>query len=140
MLKIGTGAAAIALLAIQLVPHGRDHVNPPLVSEPEWSSSRVRELAVKACFDCHSNETEWPWYSNIAPISWLVQRDVEEGRDGLNWSEWEEGEQDGEDMVETIVDGEMPPLRYELAHPEARLTDGEVRQLMQGLVATFPDD
>lgn len=140
MIKVGTVAAALALLAVQLVPYGRNHVNPPVDAEPEWSSTRARRLAVRACFDCHSNETEWPWYSNIAPMSWLVQRDVEEGRDELNWSRWEIGDEEGRDMVETIEDGEMPPLRYELAHPEARLTEAEVHDLKEGLLATFPDD
>ena len=58
---------ALALL-IQLVPYGRAHTNPPVVAEPNWDSPQTRELAVRACFDCHSNETTWPWYSNIAPI------------------------------------------------------------------------
>ena len=59
-------------LLIQLVPFGRDHTNPPVVQEPNWDSPATRELAQRACFDCHSNETVWPWYSNIAPVSWLV--------------------------------------------------------------------
>lgn len=140
VLKVGTLAAAFGILALQLVPYGRSHVNPPVLSEPRWSSPQVRQLAVRACFDCHSNETEWPWYSNVAPMSWLVQRDVERGRDELNWSEWEDGEEEGEDMVETIVEGEMPPLRYELAHSRARLSKTELRELTEGLIATFPDD
>jgi hypothetical protein len=73
---------------IQLVPYGRDHTNPPVVAEPAWDSPQTRALAVRACFDCHSNETVWPWYSNVAPASWLVQRDVDDGRRRLNWSEW----------------------------------------------------
>lgn len=132
--------AAAAFLAIQLVPYGRDHRNPPVVSEPDWSSEDVRHLAVRACFDCHSHETQWPWYSNIAPMSRLVQRDVDEGRRELNWSEWEEGEEDGEDMVETIREGEMPPGRYALAHAEARLDEEEMTRLVEGLLSTFPDD
>lgn len=138
--RIGAIAGAFFMLTAQFVPYGRDHINPPVVSEPAWSSEQARELATRACFDCHSNETQWPWYSNIAPMSWLVQRDVDEGRDELNWSEWEKGEEDGEDMIETVLEGEMPPGRYELAHPEARLTDGEMEELLQGLAATFPVD
>ena len=75
-------------VAIQLVPYGRDHDNPPVLADAPWDSARTRELAVRACFDCHSNETHWPWYSNIAPISWLTQNNVKEGRDELNFSEW----------------------------------------------------
>ena len=73
---------------IQLVPYGRDHTNPPVTSEPAWDSPQTKALAQKACFDCHSNETVWPWYSSIAPGSWLIYRDVVEGRGNLNFSEW----------------------------------------------------
>lgn len=140
IVKAGAAVAAVVFLGIQFVPFGRDHVNPPIITEPQWSSPRVRALAVRACFDCHSNQTEWPWYARIAPMSWLVQRDVQEGRDELNWSEWEEGEEEGEDMAETILGAEMPPRRYALIHPEARLTDEEVEALVRGLQDTFPDD
>jgi hypothetical protein len=61
---------------IQLVPFGRDHTNPVVTAEPRWDSPVTRELADRACFDCHSNETEWPWYAGVAPVSWLVYRDV----------------------------------------------------------------
>ena len=73
---------------IQLLPIGKDYTNPPVVQEPAWDSPQTRELAMAACGDCHSNETTWPAYSKIAPISWLVARDVEEGRSKLNFSEW----------------------------------------------------
>ncbi len=75
-------------LLIQAVPYGRNHANSPNRTEPTWDSPTTRQLAVRACYDCHSNETIWPWYSNVAPVSWLVQRDVEEGRDEVNFSEW----------------------------------------------------
>lgn len=68
------GFIAIVIL-IQAVPYGRDHLNPPVRAEPQWDSPRTRELSARACFDCHSNETVWPWYSNIAPISWLIESD-----------------------------------------------------------------
>jgi Haem-binding domain len=128
----------VVFIAIQFVPYGRDHSNPPVTGEPQWDSAMTRRLAVKTCFSCHSNETEWPWYSNIAPMSWLVQKDVDEGRDELNFSEWDE-DQDGDDSAETVVDGEMPPLRYVLAHPTARLSDEEKRALIAGLERTFGD-
>ncbi|HEY5650870.1 MAG TPA: heme-binding domain-containing protein, partial [Acidimicrobiia bacterium] len=92
-------AVAAVAVAIQLVPYGRNHSNPPVVQEPAWDSQQTRELAVAACFDCHSNETEWPWYSNIAPVSWALQRDVDEGREELNFSEWHL-EQEGDDAAE----------------------------------------
>jgi mono/diheme cytochrome c family protein len=128
----------VGVIGIQLVPYGRNHTNPPVVSEPNWDSPETRELAVRACFACHSNESVWPWYSNVAPVSWLVQRDVNEGRETLNFSEWGsggEGEEGGE-MAETIREGEMPPAVFLITHPEARLTDAELQQLTQGLIAT----
>ena len=67
-------------VAAQAVPYGRDHTNPAVVAEPSWSDPGVRALAVRACYDCHSNESRWPWYSHVAPVSWLVQSDVVEGR------------------------------------------------------------
>jgi hypothetical protein len=76
----------LGFLAIQLVPYGRDHTNRPVTGEPKWDSPATRADAVTACFDCHSNQTVWPWYSNIAPMSWLIQHDVDEGRAALNWS------------------------------------------------------
>lgn len=66
----------VILFLIQAVPYGRDHINPPLNAEPAWDNPRTQELTVRACFDCRSNETVWPWYSYIAPISWLIERDV----------------------------------------------------------------
>lgn len=117
---------------IQLVPYGRDHTNPPVVQEPAWDA-QTRALAQRACFDCHSNETVWPWYSNIAPISWLVQRDTDKGRDELNFSEWEMGEDEAEDIAEVIQEGEMPLPPYILLHPTARLSEAEKAQLIQGL-------
>ena len=80
------GLLLLAFVAIQLVPYGRDHDNPAVIAEPNWDSPQTRDLFMTACGDCHSYETEWPWYSNIAPVSWLVQHDVEEGREKLNFS------------------------------------------------------
>ncbi len=85
--RIGLGVLG-TLLAIQLVPYGRDHGNPPVTGEPTWDAPETRTLAKQACFDCHSNETEWPAYASIAPAPWLVQRDVNQGRAVLNFSEW----------------------------------------------------
>jgi len=131
-LAIGAGA----FLVMQLVPYGRDHSNPPVVSEPTWDSPQTRDLAERACFDCHSNETVWPWYSNVAPISWLVQHDVEEGREKLNFSTWAQGGgEEADEMAEVIAEGEMPMPIFLLTHAEARLTAAEKQALMDGLQA-----
>lgn len=134
--KWGLVALFGGLLVIQLVPYGRDHDNPPVMAEPSWNSPQTRELAVRACFDCHSNETVWPWYSNAAPVSWLVQQDVDKGREELNYSEWNRP-QEGEESAETVLERSMPPSSYLLTHPDARLTDAELAELADGLAATF---
>jgi len=130
------GVLLAGFLLLQLVPYGRDHTNPPVVAEPAWDSPRTRALAVRACFDCHSNETRWPWYSWVAPVSWAVQRHVDEGRAKLNWSEWGP-RREGEDAAETVEKGSMPPSWYPFLHLDARLSEVERRQLIDGLLATF---
>lgn len=128
------------LLLLQLVPFGRDHKNPAVRREPVWDQPRTRELAVRACFDCHSNQTKWPWYSSLAPISWLVQHDVEEGRQHLNFSTWDLPQKDVDEAVEAIEEGEMPMLVYLPLHPEARLSAAEQAELVRGLEVTLSAD
>ena len=120
-------------LLIQLVPFGRDHTNPPVVQEPKWDSPATRELAERACFDCHSNETVWPWYSNIAPVSWLVAQDTYEGRDHLNFSDWVPGDIELDELHRVINEARCRPRKYTVIHAGARLTDAERQQLLQGL-------
>lgn len=131
-------ALAGLFLLMQLVPYGRAHANPAVVQEPTWDNTQTKELAQRACYDCHSNETVWPWYSNIAPVSWLVQHDVDEGREYLNFSDWGKGREgeESEEVGEVLSEGEMPPTQFLLMHPEAKLTPAEREQLAKGLVAT----
>jgi hypothetical protein len=124
----------VLLVAIQFVPYGRDHTNPTGGQPISWDSPRTEQLMRGACMDCHSNETEWPWYWNVAPVSWLVQRDVDEGRDTLNLST---GEPEVQEMIEALQEGEMPPWQYKPTHPGARLSASEKRELIRGLQATF---
>lgn len=125
-------------LLIQLIPYGHNHANPPVVAEPNWDSPQTRALAKRACFDCHSNESVWPWYSNIAPVSWLVQRDVDEGRRRLNFSEWGGNNVRRErELSRTVSEGQMPPAIYLVEHPSAKLTDADIQQLVNGLNATI---
>ena len=128
------GAIVLVAVGIQLIPYGRNHTNPPVLTEPQWDSPRTRELFTRACADCHSNETVWPWYSNVAPVSWLVQRDVDEGREKFNIST---GSDEADEAAEKVIEGEMPPRPYTLLHPEANLATSEKQELIQGLLATF---
>ncbi|MGH0032716.1 MAG: heme-binding domain-containing protein [Myxococcota bacterium] len=139
LVRILIGAAALAVL-VQLVPYGRDHANPPVAQEPAWDAPATRELFFRACGDCHSNETVWPWYANVAPVSWLVQRDVDEGREHFNVSEWGRPKNEGDEAAEMLREGEMPPWFYLPAHPEAQLADAERDALLAGLVRTFGEE
>lgn len=127
-------------IVMQLVPYGRDHTNPPVKAEPAWTSPEVRALAVRACFDCHSNESKWPWYSNVAPVSWVVAHHVDEGRRELNFSEWDRTQRHAKDAAEELREGEMPMPPYLLMHAEAKLTDAEKKQLGDAFVAMFGAD
>jgi hypothetical protein len=132
---------AIVLLAIQLVPYGRDHTNPPTTQEIRWNTPQTRVLAQRACMDCHSNLTEWPWYTSVAPISWLTQREVEDGRAQLNFSEWDKPQEANlQDVLEAIRGNDMPPIQYRAIHKDARLTGNERQQLEAGLAASWAKD
>jgi Haem-binding domain len=133
------GAALVLFILIQLIPFGRNHINPPVIGEPNWDSSATRELAKRACFDCHSNETVWPWYSNIAPVSWLVYADVAEGRNRMNFSEWNSNfHPDVNELVGVIQESEMPPFQYLILHPNANLSATDRQALISGLQKSIP--
>lgn len=165
--------AVVVLWIVISIPAWFFQTNPPVQNEPAWDSDQTRALAQRACFDCHSNETKWPLYSRVAPLSYWINLHVLEGREELNFSEWgtasqeeqhailaalglnpttayangdeeegEEGEGEGHgegpgEIVEVIEEGEMPLPSYLIAHPEARLTDAEKQQLIDGFKATF---
>ena len=126
-----------AFVAMQLVPYGRDHTNPPVTGEPAWDAAETRALAKQACFDCHSNETTWPAYASIAPASWLVQHDVREGRAVLNFSEWIRPQEEAKEAAEEVLQGEMPPAAYRLVHAHARLNAADRARLAQGLAKSL---
>jgi hypothetical protein len=100
-----------------------------------WPDGRARELATAACYDCHSNQTRWPPQSHVAPFSWLLTRDVEQGRDKLNFSTWDEDDGEADDAADAVADGSMPPRRYVLVHPDAALSGAERQVLVDALEA-----
>ena len=126
----------IVLVLIQLIPFGRDHANPPVVQEPQWDSPATRQLAKDHCFQCHSNETEWPWYSKIAPASWLIYNDVAEGRQRFNFLDWRNNPGELDEIIEQIERGGMPPIQYWVFHPSSRLTVAQKEAFITGLQAT----
>jgi hypothetical protein len=127
----------VGFILIQVFPYGHNHTNPPVVNEVKWDSPRTKELAQRACFDCHSNETVWPWYSNIAPGSWLIYSDVVEGRQRLNFSDWTQSSRRANEATQIVLEGEMPPFQYILIHRNAILTSTERDELATGLAKTL---
>lgn len=126
-------AGVVVFALLQLVPYGWSHPNPPVTEDAPWPTPRARALAKAACYDCHSNESEWPVYSYVAPMSWLVRRDVENGRDKLNFSTWDRDDGEARDAAETIEDGSMPPRQYRFVHAGARLSASEKAELVAAL-------
>jgi hypothetical protein len=124
-------------ILIQFLPYGHEHTNPPVNGEPQWDSLQTRDLVTRVCYDCHSNQTTWPWYSNIAPVSWLIQHDVEEGRSRLNFTEWNQPQRETDNAARQVQRGAMPQWYYTLLHPTANLTPDEKQALIQGLQASL---
>jgi hypothetical protein len=123
---------------IQIIPYGKDKTNPEVQTVPKWDSKESESLFAKTCLDCHSNQTKWPWYSKIAPLSWIIYHNVKEGREHFNISMMGKQKKNKfEDAAEELEEGEMPPLGYVLFHPEAKLSDNEINRLIEGLKITF---
>jgi hypothetical protein len=127
--KLITSAAALAalILLIQLIPV--EQTNPPVEADLV-APAPVKDILRRACYDCHSHETRWPWYSRVAPFSWWLAEHVTEGRADLNFSQWplfdfEARELMLRDIEKQLEDGTMPLRSYVLGHREARLSDGD---------------
>lgn len=131
---------AIVFVLIQFVPYGWDHSNPPVVDPIRWPSPEAERVARASCYDCHSNETDWPIYSYVAPMSWLVRSDVESGRDELNFSDWDDFDSEADDAAEEIIVGSMPPANYVRLHPGAALNRVEKRLLIDAFEAVDDRD
>jgi len=125
-------------LVIQVVPYGKSHSNPPVTGEPQWANTETRDLMVRACFGCHSNQVVYPTYASVAPISWVVQSHIDEGRNRVNYSEFDKHPRAAHDTLRVIENGSMPPSYYTMfgRHPEAKLTASELQTLIAGIKAT----
>ncbi|MCF7797506.1 MAG: heme-binding domain-containing protein [Lentisphaeria bacterium] len=126
----------VLFVLIQLFPVNR--TNPPVESEIE-APDEIHAILDRSCYDCHSNNTRWPWYAYVAPVSWLVARDVNHGRENMNFSTWnaydtEEKSHLLDEVYEVIDEGEMPMPIYLPLHPEAKLSDEDKQLLMNWAV------
>ena len=133
----GLVAVVVFTILIQFVPVPGLGKNPPPVAEPAWNSPRTKALAERSCYACHSDRTRWPWYSRIAPISWLVAHDVGEGRAALNFSDPSASRVSAARAARAVEDGAMPRFYYLWVHPKARLSAGERKELAAGLRASL---
>ncbi len=140
------GGVVLLIFLIGLVQAAaKNRSNPPAVAEPQWDSPETRQLAERACFDCHSNQTKWPWYSGLPVISRLISDHVDKGRSRLNFSEWGSGRNQEVDEVAQKAfdpahyarDDAFPQPPYSLLHPQARLNQQERERLSQGLITTM---
>lgn len=139
-MKIAALAGLVTLLLIQLIPYGRNHSNPPVTRAAKFPTAASEQLMRQSCGDCHTNLTDWRWYSNVAPASWLVTSDVDEGRSKLNFSEWDKAQPELDELIEQLESGEMPPLKYTLPHPSAKLSSAEQKELIAALIALYKSD
>jgi hypothetical protein len=130
-LRITLVTAAVAVVAIQLVPANRD--NPPVESDLD-APADVKAILKRSCYDCHSNETVWRWYAYLAPVSWLIADDVQAGRNQLNFSKWgtysaKKRHTKAEGIVDEVTGGDMPLPSYVRMHSEAKLSPAEIEVL-----------
>ena len=126
-------ALIVILIGIQFIPVER--TNPP-ISMDISAPGNVASILRNSCYDCHSNETVWPWYSKIAPVSFLVAGDVNKGRKHLNFSEWDKYETDKrekilEEIVEEVEKENMPLPIYTFTHPNAKLDDHRIKLIKE---------
>lgn len=132
------GGAVVGFGLLQLVRP--NETNPPVNPAHDLFQASPPPAAVAAilrisCADCHSHETRWPWYSQVAPMSWVVAHDVEEGRQRLNFSEWPVADpakaaRKFGNISDVVDSGEMPPKKYTVIHRDAVLTDAQRKTLM----------
>jgi len=132
-------AAAAMFLGLQAIPVDRS--NPPVNSSrtifaSEALPAKVEMVLRRSCQDCHSNQTRWPWYSYVAPMSWIVAHDVHAARRQMNFSEWagysdKKLEERLDGICEQVVNGDMPEGKYALVRRRARVTEDERAAICQ---------
>jgi len=143
-------AAALSLLAAGLTASSiRSLINVPgkasIPAPDDFEAPRpIASLLHRACYDCHSNQTRWPWYSHVAPVSWLVAHDVAQGRRELNFSEWhtyypQTRMRKLQWMERVLSERAMPPWGYRLMHPQARMSDAERAALTRWIESEMAD-
>jgi len=126
-------ALAIIVIGIQFIPV--DRKNPPVTMDIN-APKNVASILRTSCYDCHSNETNWPWYSYVAPVSFMVAGDVEDGRKRLNFSEWDKYDTDKQikllvEMIEEVEKEEMPLTMYTFTHPNSKLDPNRIKLLKE---------
>ncbi|MDX5337947.1 MAG: heme-binding domain-containing protein [Cyclobacteriaceae bacterium] len=139
------GGGAILLLVIQLVPNELPEVideNPNDLIGSGIVSDEVASMLQKSCYDCHSNTTRYPWYSYVAPASWLVAKDIREGREEVNFSDWTTYEMTDQlmildDIYSEVEEEHMPLPIYTILHSEAKLTPEQRQKIMEWAETTM---
>ena len=137
----------VSLIVLLVAFIGMQFVQRPVLANPPVDESQtifatgnvppdVRAIIDRSCNDCHTHTVKWPWYSHVAPMSWLVAEDVDEGRKELNFSTWgtyKPKRQDHklEEICEQVEKGEMPLRNYLYLHPDAKLSDADRQRLCQ---------
>jgi Haem-binding domain len=132
-IRWGLVVFVLVFVAIQFLPYGWQRYNPPITQDAPWPTESAEALARTSCYDCHSNETDWPVYAYVAPFSWFVISDVDNGREKLNFSEWDDDAGKADDAAEEIAEDSMPPSQYTLIHRDAQLSDDERQELIAAL-------
>jgi hypothetical protein len=132
-LKWAVCFVVLIIIGILSIAFPVDHTNPTITGEIE-APEEVMAILRRGCYDCHSNETKWPWYSYVAPVSWLVSDDVQDGRKHMNFSEWDtyndkQKRHKMKECGEMVKVGEMPLWFYLPLHPEAELLPKDIEIL-----------
>ena len=123
------GCAAFLLTAQLVRPLPKPEARPE--HRPIWDdrnvTPEVKAILRRSCADCHSDQTRWPWYSHVAPISWMVAGDVRQGRQKLDFSDWPRNSQDEKQEIgDAVASREMPPRKYLFLHPSSRLSPQDI--------------